>query len=116
MYSFRNSPATRATAGPLNFLREDNLKFTINHARAIEGNDIHVSVQADDSESIASVRTELDAIELANDELSAPSDFYEHTFSRAGTAGPHTQHTLIVTVQLADGAAHSSTSIWSDPI
>ncbi len=92
------------------------MKFTVNHARAIEGNDIRVSVQADDGESIASVRTELDAIKLANDELSAPSDSYERTFSRAGTAGPHSQHTLIVTAELTDGAAHSATSIWSDPI
>jgi hypothetical protein len=92
------------------------MKFTINHARAIAGNDIYVSVQADDGKAIASVRTELDGIELATDELSTPSDFYERTFSRAGAAGPHTGHSLIVTAELTDGAAHSSTSIWSDPI
>jgi hypothetical protein len=84
--------------------------------RVIEGNDIYVSVQTDGGKAIASVRTELDGIDLADDQLSAPSDFYEHTFSRVGTAGPHTQHTLIVTATLAGGAAHSSTSIWSDPI
>jgi hypothetical protein len=92
------------------------MKFTINHARAVAGNDIYVGVQADDGKTIASVRTELDGIELATDELSAPSDFYERTFPRAGAAGPHTEHSLIVTVELTDGAAHSSTSIWSDPI
>jgi len=80
------------------------------------GNDIYVSVQADNGKSIASVRTELDGLELATDELSAPSDFYEPTFSRAGTAGPHTEHSLIVTAELTDGAVHSSTSIWADPI
>ncbi len=92
------------------------MKFTINHARAISGNDIYVSVQADDGKSIAAVRTELDAFELANDALTAPSDFYERTFSGAGSAGPHAQHSLTVTAELTDGAAHSSTSIWSDPI
>ena len=92
------------------------MKFTINHARAVAGNDIYVGVQADDGKTIASVRTELDGIELATDELSAPSDSYERTFSRAGTAGPHAQHTLIVTAELTDGTDHSSTSIWSDPI
>ena len=92
------------------------MKFTINHARAIAGNDIYVGVQADANKPIASIRTELDAIELATDELSAPSDFYERTFSRAGTAGPNTQHSLIVTAKLTDGTAHSSTSLWSDPI
>jgi hypothetical protein len=92
------------------------MKFTINHARAITGNDIYVSVQADKGKPIASVRAELDAIELATDELSAPSDFYERTFSRVGTAGPNTQHSLIVTAELTDGTAHSSTSLWSDPI
>jgi hypothetical protein len=92
------------------------MKFTINHARAIAGNEIYVSVQANDGKAVASVRTELDGVELANDELSTPSDFYERTFSRAGAAGPHTEHSLIVTAELTDGAAHSSTSIWSDPI
>ncbi len=112
----RDPPADSAGAGPVSGSWAGNMKFTINHARAIAGNDIYVSVQADDGKSIASVRTELDAIELATDELSKPSDFYERTFSRAGTAGPHTEHTLIVTAELTDGAAHSSTSIWSDPI
>jgi hypothetical protein len=92
------------------------MKFTINHARAIAGNEIYVSVQVNDGKAVASVRTELDGVELANDELSTPSDFYERTFSRAGAAGPHTEHSLIVTAELTDGAAHSSTSIWSDPI
>ena len=92
------------------------MKFTINHARAIAGNDIYVSVQADSGKPIASVRTELDGIDLADDELSPTSEFYENTFSRAGSAGPNTQHTLIVTAELTDGTDHSSTSIWSDPI
>jgi len=92
------------------------MKFTINHARAIAGNDIYICVAADEATPIASVRTELDGIELANDTLSSPSDFYEHAFSRSGSAGPNTQHTLIVTAELSDGTDHSSTSIWSDPI
>lgn len=92
------------------------MKFTINHARAVAGNDIYVSVEADDGKSITSVRTELDGFELANDQLSAPSDFYEHTFPRAGSAGPSTQHTLTVTVELNDSTNHTSTSIWSDQI
>jgi hypothetical protein len=92
------------------------MKFSISHARAVAGNDIYISVQADDGKSITSVRTELDGLELADDELSAPSDFYEHTFSRAGNAGPLTQHTLIVTAKLNDATDHSSTSIWSDQI
>lgn len=92
------------------------MKFTINHARAIAGNDIYVSVQADTGKPIASVRTQLDGIDLANDELSPASEFYENTFSRAGSAGPNMQHTLIVTAELTDGSDHSSTSIWSDQI
>ena len=92
------------------------MKFTVNHARAVAGNDIYVSVQADSGKSITSVRTELDGIELATDELSAPSDFYENTFLRASSAGPLMQHTLIVTATLNDTIDHSSTSIWSDQI
>jgi hypothetical protein len=92
------------------------MKFTVNHARAIAGNDIYVSVQADGGKPIASVRTELDGIDLADDQLSPTSEFYENTFSRAGSAGPNSQHTLIVTAELTDGSDHSSTSIWSDQI
>jgi hypothetical protein len=92
------------------------MKFTIKHARSIAGNDIYVSVQTDDGKPIASVRTELDGIELATDELSVPSDSYERSFSRAGSAGPNTQHSLIVTAKLTDSTTHSSTSMWSDPI
>ena len=92
------------------------MKFTINHARAIAGNDIYVSVQADGGKSIAAVRTELDGTELSDDQLSPSSEFYENTFSRAGSAGPNVRHTLIVTAELTDGTDHSSTSIWSDRI
>jgi len=94
----------------------DKMKFTINHARAVAGNDIYVSVEADDGKSITSVVTQLDGFELANDQLSAPSDFYEHTFPHVGDAGPNTRHTLIVTTVLNDSTDHSSTSIWSDQI
>lgn len=92
------------------------MKFTINHARAVAGNDIYVCVAADTGKAITSVRAELDGFELANDQLSPPSDFYEHSFSRAGSAGPNMQHTLIISAQLDDSTEHSSTSIWSDQI
>lgn len=92
------------------------MKFTINHARAVAGNDIYVSVAADIGKAVTSVRVELDGFELANDQLSPPSDFYEHRFARAGSAGPNMQHTLIISAQLGDNTEHSSTSIWSDQI
>lgn len=92
------------------------MKFTINHARAVTGNDIYVSVTADTGKAVTSVRAELDGFELANDQLSPPSDFYEHSFPRAGSAGPNMQHTLIISAQLDDNTEHSSTSIWSDQI
>jgi hypothetical protein len=92
------------------------MNFTINHARAVIGNDIYVSVAADSGKAINSARVELDGLELSNDQLSPPSDFYEHSFPRTGSAGPNMQHTLIISAQLDDNTQHSSTSIWSDQI
>jgi hypothetical protein len=90
------------------------MKFTVNHARALMGNDISVRVEADEGKAIQRVQTELDGFELANDQLADPSDSYERTFLGAGTAGPGTEHTLVVSVEQDDEKIHSSTSIWAD--
>ena len=90
------------------------MKFTQNHVRALIGNDISVSVEADDGKTIQRVRTELDGFDLADDQLANPSDSYERSFLHAGTAGSGTEHTLVVSAEQNDGTTHSSTSIWVD--
>ncbi|HYL83464.1 MAG TPA: hypothetical protein VE263_04460 [Candidatus Angelobacter sp.] len=92
------------------------MNFTINHGRAFAGNNIYVKVDADPNKPLSAVRTVLDGFELADDSLTEGSVSYERTFAGAGSAGSGTQHTLVVTAELADGTSHSSTSIWTDPI
>jgi len=90
------------------------MKFTINHARALTGNDISVAVEADEGKAIQSVLTSLDGLQLANDILPVPSDSYDRLFSGAGHASPNKEHTLVVSAALNDGTVHSSTSKWTD--
>lgn len=92
------------------------MRFTISHKRAFIGNDIYVKVEADPSKPLAVVRTVLDDFELGNDALADGSNSYERTFSGAGDAGSGIEHSLVVTAQQADGASHSSTSMWTDPV
>jgi hypothetical protein len=92
------------------------MKFTINHTRAFAGNDIYVKVEADPGKALTVVRTVLDDFELGNDALADGSESYERTFSGAGDAGSGIEHSLVVTAQQADGATHSSTSMWTDPV
>ena len=92
------------------------MKFTLNHARSITGNDISVHVEADKGNAIRRVRTVLDGFELADDPLDAESDSYERTFSNAGTAGPGNEHRLLVSAEQSDNKTHSATSIWVDSV
>lgn len=90
------------------------MKIQMRHARALEGNDLAVNVDADGSETIASVDVELDGFTIANDPLADGSQSYERVFPKAGDARPGEEHTLVVNVTAGDGAAHSATSIWVD--
>jgi hypothetical protein len=92
------------------------MNFTINHARAFTGNDIYVKVVADSGETLAMVQTVLDGFELANDSVTDGSLSYERVFPRAGDAGSGKEHSLKVTATKADGASHSATSMWTDPV
>lgn len=96
--------------------KRGRMNFTISHKRAFIGNDVCVKVEADPSKPLSVVRTMLDDFELGNDSLTDGSVFYERTFSGAGDAGSGIEHSLVVTAQQADGASHSSTSMWTDPV
>lgn len=92
------------------------MKFTLTHARAVIGNDIKVSVEADDGKEIRRVLTILDGFQIADDQLVQTSDSYERTFLGVGNAGPNVDHTLVVSAEQDDSKTHSSTSIWTDSI
>lgn len=92
------------------------MKFTLTHSRALAGNDILIEVEADEGKSIQRVETSLDGFTLADDLLENPSDSYQRSFLGAGDAGSGTEHRLVVSAEQDDDKAHSSISIWTDPI
>ena len=92
------------------------MKFKTSHARSISGNNITVSIEGEHDEQMIQVLVELDGFTLADDSLQPPSQSYENNFSNAGDAGPLMEHKLVVTATTTDNAAHSSTTIWTDPI
>lgn len=90
------------------------MKFQISHARAFMGNDISVSIQSEQDETIARVQVQLDGITIGDDNLAAPSESYQRNFPKTAGAGPLNEHTLVVSATTTDGNAHSSTTIWVD--
>jgi len=92
------------------------MKFTLNHSRALSGNDISVDLEAEGEEKIQRVETKLDGFSLGADVLEDSSDSYQRVFSGVGDAGPGTDHTLVVSVEQGDGKTHSATCMWTDPV
>lgn len=90
------------------------MKFTIQHQRAVAGNDIVVGIEAEGSEQIARVTTTLDGFDLADDPLDPPSVSYERQFLQAGDASPHREHQLTVTVSDPAGQMKSADRRWQD--
>jgi hypothetical protein len=93
------------------------MQFTSKHTRALEGNDITVTVcgDADKDESIRLISVTLDGSSLDNRELPEGTEAYSNEFSGAGDAGPGKEHSLVVTVWDHDHKPHSSTTQWIDP-
>jgi len=92
------------------------MKFTLNHSRALSGNDISVGMEAEGEETIQRVETKLDGSSPVEDELEDSIDSYQRVFSGAGEAGPGTEHTLVVTMEQDDGKVHSWACTWTDPV
>ena len=90
------------------------MKIDATHKRALTGNDITVSAQAEKGEVITDVNSQLDEFTLADDELSPASESYQREFPQAGDAGPGMNHKLIVTVTTTDAKTHTATWIWVD--
>jgi len=90
------------------------VKFTIQHQRAVAGNDIVVGIEAEGNEQIARVTTTLDGFDLADDMLDPPSVSYERQFLQAGDASPHREHQLTVTASDPGGQMKSADRRWQD--
>ena len=90
------------------------MRFSIQHSRAVAGNDITVGVEADGPEVIARVTTNLDGFEIGDDEVAPPCVSYERQFLRAGEASPLMEHELVVTVTDTQGNTKSADRRWQD--
>jgi hypothetical protein len=90
------------------------MKFSIQHSRAIAGNDVVVGVEAEEKEVIAHVTTNLDGFDIADDEVDPASVSYERQFLRVGDASPLSQHQLLVTVTDTQGGTKTADRRWQD--
>ena len=90
------------------------MRFSIQHSRAVAGNDITVGVEADGPEVIARVTTNLDGFEIGDDEVDPPCVSYERQFLHAGEASPLMEHELVVTVTDTQGNTKSADRRWQD--
>ena len=90
------------------------MKFSIQHQRAVTGNDVVVGAEAENDELIARVACTLDGFELGIDELDPPAISYERSFPGVGSAGPGTEHSLKITVTDANGKTKIAVRRWED--
>jgi len=90
------------------------MKFSIQHSRAVAGNDIIVGVEAEENEVIAHVTANLDGFDIGDDEIDPASVSYERQFLHAGDASPLLQHKLLVTVTDTQGNTKTADRRWQD--
>jgi hypothetical protein len=90
------------------------MKFSIQHNRAIAGNDITVGVEAEGNEVISHVAVNLDGFDIGDDEVDPPSVSYERQFLQAGDASPHLEHELKVSVTDTQGNNKTADRRWQD--
>jgi len=90
------------------------MKFSIQHNRAVAGNNITVGIEAEANEVISHVATNLDGFEIGDDVVDPPSVSFEHEFLQAGDASPHLEHRLVVTVTDTQGNTKSADRRWQD--
>ena len=90
------------------------MKFSIEHRRAIAGNDITIGIEAEGDEVIARVIANLDGFEIGDDEIDPASVSYERQFLQVGDASPLMQHELLVTVTDTQGNTKTADRRWQD--
>jgi hypothetical protein len=92
------------------------MKVSVTHARAVQGNDIDVKVDADGTETISTVGVTLDGFAIANNVLDPAGITFERSFAGAGDAGPGMDHELHVVAGDEHGKTSSAVYCWTDPI
>jgi hypothetical protein len=90
------------------------MKFSIQHQRAVVGNDLLIGIEAEGKEQISRVTTTLDGFDVGDDALDPPAVSYEHQFLQAGAASPHLLHQLTVVVTDPEGKVKSADRRWED--
>lgn len=92
------------------------MKFTIANQRAIMGNDIDVTVEADEAETITGVVCSLDGFEIGAEDFSAtPVVSFHRLFNKAGDAGPNQTHKILVEARVPDGnPSLFGVHMWTD--
>jgi hypothetical protein len=90
------------------------MQFSLSNTRDVVGHKIDVQVKADQGESIASVRTELDGFSLAHDDLNPPEVQYERIFRHVGRVTPGQNHSLEVTATNDQGMSEVASRRWTD--
>ena len=92
------------------------MKFSIQHQRALAGNDITVGIEAEGKEVISHVTVTLDGFGIGEDALDPPAVSYQREWLQVGSASPHLDHQLTVTVTDTQGNTLSADRIWEDPV
>lgn len=90
------------------------MKFSIQHQRAIVGNDISVAIEGEGDQLISHVTATLDGFDIGDDELETPCASYERKFLQKGDASPHLEHDLVVTATDTQGKTISADHRWED--
>lgn len=91
-----------------------NMKFSIEYARSLTGNDISVAVEGEADQVIRHVTTTLDGFDIGDDELEPPCVSYERKFLQVGDASPHLEHELVITATDLSGKTISADRRWED--
>lgn len=90
------------------------MKFRLEHQRSAVGNDLTVSVDAEDGHAIADIAIGYDFFDLDRESLNPPVQSYERMFRQQGDAGPGMAHRLVVTAVDDTGKAEAAMSEWED--
>lgn len=90
------------------------MRFRLEHQRSTIGNDLTVSVGADNGQTIGEVAIGYDFFDLIRERLDPPVQSYERMFRQQGDAAPGQAHRLVVTAFDDSGKAEAATSEWED--
>ncbi len=89
------------------------MKIQITPVHTVMGNDVNVSINADQNESIATVKFECEG-KSVSDPLYPPQVSYERTFPNVTGYTPGNRHVARTTVAAANGNVQVASKDWVD--